>query len=247
VASAGEKFKAAVETIYLTNEWTPPEPDMPIINTPGTVQRQEIAYDGERVTSYELDRKRAEIAGPDSGAGRELRTVKLMTLSPGHGVPDLPTQSCSSHHTRSGPYVVGREVVNGDECIVVESVDTVPRSDGTEVKYYFKVWISPARGFTMCRAEASAQGGPFGEGFLLGHTEIEVRPYGDDLWGVKQVRQEEYRLDESGKSYIMMREITTFADDYQLNAPVTEEMLTVQLPSGTRVHNELIDAEYTVP
>jgi hypothetical protein len=30
-------------------------------------------------------------------------------------------------------------------------------------------------------------------------------------------------------------------------APVTDDMLALRLPSGTRVRNELVDSEYTVP
>jgi len=54
-------------------------------------------------------------------------------------------------------------------------------------------------------------------------------------------------LDQLDTRELKMETVVTVADDYQLNAPVTEEMLKVQLPSGTKVYNELIDAHYTVP
>ena len=57
----------------------------------------------------------------------------------------------------------------------------------------------------------------------------------------------QYRLDQLDTRELKIETVVTVADDYQLNAPVTEEMLRVQLPSGTKVYNELIDAHYTVP
>jgi len=62
VAAKGERYKAAVETKYLTNEWTPPEPGLPG-NTPGTVQKTVIGYDGEKVTRYDPSRGYAVISG----------------------------------------------------------------------------------------------------------------------------------------------------------------------------------------
>ncbi len=246
VASEGERFKAAVDTRYIRNEWTPPDPDLRV-NAPGTVQRQEIAYDGEKITSYEPDRNRAEISGLDSDGGRLLRTVKLMALSPGHAVPRLPTSSPSPEGVNRGPHVVARDILNGDECIVVESVRTATAADGTQQEYYSRFWVMPQKGFSVARSETEARGGMFGEGTLLSQAEIDTREYADALWGISEVRHEEYRLQDSGRPYLKSRTITAFADEYQLNGPVTKEMLTIDLPSGTKVYNELIDAEYTVP
>jgi len=248
VASAGDKFKGVAEVRYVKNETTVPESQprqQPI--EPATLLKEELACDGERIVSYKPAERRATIAGPDSRAGRRLTMMKATVLSPGHGVPNLAAGSPSPHYTRSGPYVAGREVVNGDECIVVEFVDMVTDADGNEVAYHNRSWINPERGFTVSKSESIARGGAFGEGTLLAQGEVETRQYGDGLWGISEAWTEQYALDSSGRRYLQRRNITTFAADYHFNVAVTEEMLSIDLPAGTKVHNELIDAHYTVP
>jgi len=82
---------------------------------------------------------------------------------------------------------------------------------------------------------------------LLSHGELDLRKYGDNLWGLSEVRHEQYGLDDAGERYLNIRQIFTFGKDYRLNPPVTEDMLTVDLPSGTEVFDERIDAGYVVP
>ena len=242
VASAGEKFKASVTTTYLTNEWASAG-----FNAPGTAHREELAYDGEKVTSYDPNRNWAEISGLDSDAGRQLRGLKAVVMSPGHGVPRLEQVKLPPGYEWNERRVLGREVVDGEECIAYESSHTAPGSDGAEVTYYNVMWLSPQREFTLSKSEHGIRGGRYGEGFVLAQGEVETRQYADGLWGVREVRMEEHRLDDSGKRYRNRYAVTTLADDYRLNGPVSEEMLTIQLPSGTKVYNTLIDAGYTVP
>ena len=246
VASAGEKFKASVTTTYLTNEWASAG-----FNAPGTVHREEVAYDGEKVTNYDPDRNRAEISGLDSDAGRQLRGLKAVVMIPGHGVPraELEQVKLPPGYEWNERRLLGREVVDGEECIVYEASHTAPRADGTEVTYYHRHWINPQRQFTVSKSESGIRGGPYGEGFVLATGEAETRQYADGLWSVREVRIEEHRLDDSGNPYRMRYAVTTFADDYQLNGPVSEDMLTIKLPSGTKVYNTLIDAclLYTSP
>ena len=244
VASAGEKSKASVTTTYVANEGASAG-----LNTPGTVQRWEIACDGEKVTSYYPDENRAEVSGLDSDAGRRLRATKARLMMPGHGVPEAQLEQVKlpPGYEWNERRLLGREVVDGEECIVYEASHTAPRADGTEVTYYHRHWIDPNRGFTVSKSESGIRGGPYGEGFVLATGEAETRQYADALWGVREVRIEEHRLDDSDKPYRMRYAVTTLADDYQLNGPVSEEMLTIQLPSGTKVYNTLIDAGYTVP
>jgi len=246
VALAGEKFKAAVTTTYVTNEWTPAHPGAGF-NAPGTVQRGEIAYDGEKITSYEPDRNRAEISRLESDAGRQLKLTRVVVMSPGHGVPELKQVALPPGYEWDEPRVVGREVVDGEECIVYNSSYTGSGSDGAEVTYYNVMWLNPQRACTLSKGESGIRAGRFGEGVLLTQAETETRQYAEGLWGVREVRQTQYALDDSGTRYRQRYAVTTFAEDYQLKAPVTEEMLTIDVPSGTKVYDELIDAEYTVP
>ena len=244
VASAGEKFRASVTTTYLANERASAG-----FNAPGTVHRWEIVCDGEKVTSYYPDDNRAEVSGLDSDAGHQLRATKSRLMIPGHGVPDAQLEQIKlpPGYEWNERRLLGREVVDGEECIVYEASHTAPRADGTEVTYYHRHWVNPQRQFTVSKSESGIRGGPYGEGFVLATGEVETRQYADGLWGIREVRIEEHRLDDSGNPYRMRYAVTTVADDYQLNGPVSEEMLTIQLPSGTKVYNTLIDAGYTVP
>jgi len=146
-----------------------------------------------------------------------------------------------------GPYVLGRQAVNGEDCLVVESVRTAPAGNGTQTEYY-RFWLAPQKGFSVVKAEAKARGGVFGEGeTVIAQGEAQLREYADGLWGISQVQQEQYMVDDSGRRYLNTRTITSFSKDYAINASVTDEMLAVALPSATQVHNELIDAAYSVP
>lgn len=246
VASAGDKFRAVCETRYITNEWVSRESGLPF-NPPGTVQRVDMAYDGEKVTRYEPQRGRADIAGPNSNWARELGSIRRSILSPGGGVPVVRSVARSERRDPIDPRVVGREMVNGDECIVCELAYRTPLRDGCTGTFYDHIWVNPAKGFTFAKEESGARGGLFGDGMLLAEAEIDVRKCGDDLWGLSEVRHDQYGLDDAGERYLNIREIITFGNDYRLNPTVTDDMLTVTLPSGTKVYNELIDAHYAVP
>lgn len=246
VASKGERFKASVETRYLTNEYTPREPGLPV-NTPGTVQRTVIGYDGERVTMHRPDVLYAEISGTDSQVGRTLRSVKAMAISPGIAVPRFEQVLPTSDNPNPGPYLLGRQALNGEECLVVESVRTTATGNGTQAMY-FRFWVAPQKGFSIVKEECEARGGAFSkEGAVIERAEWQTRQYGDGLWGVSRVQQEEYRVDGSGSLYLSARRTASFSEDYAVNAPVTDDMLAVTLPSGTKVYDELIDAHYVVP
>ena len=240
VASKGERFKAAVETKYLTNEWSS-------YNTPGTIQKTVLGYDGETVTRYGPARSYAEISGIDSQIGRELRNVKLMAVSPGIGVPRFEGMPPTSDNPNPGPYVLGRQTLNGEDCVVVESSYSTPTEKGTQTMYV-RFWLALQKGFSVVKSEGEARGGMFPEkGVLVDQGEAQLREYAGGLWGVSQVQQEAYMVDSSGRLYLKTRTITSFPKDYAINRSVTDEMLAVTLPSGTKVHNELIDTEYTVP
>jgi hypothetical protein len=213
------------------------------------VHKRGIACDGEKVTSYEPDRNWAEIFGPDSDSRHQLRATRAIVMSPGHGVPEWELEQIKlpPGYEWNERRLLGREVVDGKECIVYEASHTAPRADGTTVTYYHRKWVDPQRQFTLSKSESGIRGGPYGEGFVLAEAEVETRQYADGLWGVREVRMEEHRLDDSGNPYRMRYAVTTVADDYHLNGPVSEDMLTIQLPSGTKVYNTLIDAGYTVP
>jgi len=240
VALKGERYRAAVETKYLTNEWSS-------ANSPGTIQKTILGYDGEKVTRYEPLRGYAAIANLDSGIGRELRNAKILAISPGIGAPTFPEIPPTPDNPDPGSRVLGRQTVNGEDCVVVDTVSTAATAKGTQTMI-FRSWIALQKGFSLVKAEGKVRGGMFGEGeTLIAQIEAQPRECADDLWGISQVQQEEHMVDDSGRIYLSRRATTDFSKDYAINAPVTEDMLTVTLPSGTKVDNELIDSQYTIP
>ena len=98
------------------------------------------------------------------------------------------------------------------------------------------------------RFEKHLRVAPSEESVLMARFDIDTVPCGDGLWRISCWRQDQYTMSPStGEPYLSARSTVTYSDDYQLNAPVTEEMLTIDLPSGTRVNDEVIDVHYTVP
>jgi hypothetical protein len=249
VASKGDKFKVLAEVGFANNELTPTVSDPGLKPIPSrTVTRRELAYDGERVVSYKPAQHRALVASTDSNAGRDLRALKLQVLHPGNGVPTLSALSPLPNYTRNGPCAVGWELVDGDECVVVEYTDVGTGAGGAEVRYRNRFWIDPEKGFTLPKSEAWVQGGAFGQQeILLAQSQCQVRQYDVDLWGVSVAQSEQYALDSLGKWYLQRRTIITFASDYRLNTPVSDDMLAIALPSGTKVYNELLDEQSTAP
>ena len=246
VVSEGTKVRATTDKTYIRNETTTTDPGgVPI--APGTVMTTQLAFDGEKVVEYWPAENRAAIAGPESAIGSELKLITATIEDILPGVPDLDMEIPSPRYTTRGPSVVGREVVDGEDCVVVELAHVRVDSDGQEIAWYHRYWIAPDMGFIALKTEVGHRGGWFGDGMVSVERKAEPRQYSNGLWGVSRIWAQRYRLDESGTRDLEIETVVTVADDYQLNAPVTEEMLKVQLPSGTKVYNELIDAHYTVP
>jgi len=246
VVSEGTKVKVTADKTYIRNETTTTDPGaVPI--APGTVMTTQLAFDGEKVVEYWPSENRAAIADPGSAIGSKLTPIRgtIEEISP--GVPDLAKEMPSPRYTKRGPAVVGREVVDGEDCVIVELAHVRVDSDGQEIAWYHRYWIAPDMGFTALKAEFGYRGGRYGDGVVMVETEAEPRQYSNGLWGVSRIWAQRYRLDESDTRDLEIETVVTVADDYQLNAPVTEEMLKVQLPSGTKVYNELLDASYVVP
>jgi len=243
----GTKLKITVDTTYIRNDTTTTDPGGTPI-PPGTVMSKQLAFDGEKVVEYWPSENRATIADLDSVIGSQLTSIRgtIEGISP--GVPDLlGWQTFSPRYTRRDPAVVGRELLDGEECIVVEVTHLWTNADGQEITWYHRYWIAPHMGFTALQAEHGYRGGRYGDGVVSVQKQAEARQYSDGLWGLSRIWSQQYSLNESAIPHLDSETVVTVADDYQLNAPVTDEMLTIHLPSGTKVYNELIDAEYTVP
>jgi len=247
VVFSGDKCRARVETVLLTNERVLPD-DPNLVPIPlGVVRTQEIAYDDEVLVTYSPDQDAATIS---EGPGATLNGVRSLARMMATGGPDparvafgLPT------HQTQGPVVKGRQVVDGVECVVVETVYEHTPEVGDGVSLIDTFWVSPEMGFATLRMQTKYYGGKFGaEGMLAASVTAQPRQRVDGSWCLSRMETEQYALDgESGQAYLYSRTVATLADDFETNAPVTADLFSIDIPSGTSVHNALIDAEYTVP
>jgi hypothetical protein len=238
-----DRVRVLLQTRTIADEWG---------GTPGqnaaAGSQTVLGFDGEEVTYYEPDNKRASVADRSSGFGNILDGILTITHAPGHAIPaKVFDPRAWRSEWASPPQVLGRETVNGEQCVVVEVAEQRIPDKGTFTPSY-KYWISPTRGFSLVRFESHVRLAPSEEPVLTTRADIETVPAGNGLWRISSWRQDQYTISSgTGKPYLSNQSTVTYAEDYQLNAPVTDEMLTIHLPSGTRVRNELIDSEYTVP
>ena len=250
VASQGDRFKAVSETRYVEDEWAPAVSQTNTATAP-TARREEIAFNGETITFYEPDEGNAIIGDAASPhLGKLLQSVRLYTRSPGHAVPVgvLDLKPASEACLPAEPRVLGRDLIDGEECVVCEASAQVRGTTSGSVTSISRYWINPARGYSLVKAETYMQQALSLPPDLLSSVEVDTVPAADTLWRISSWRQDVYAVDfQTSRPYLSLRSTASFADDYQLNAPVTEDMLTINLPSGTKVYNELIDAQYTVP
>ncbi|NIN70090.1 MAG: hypothetical protein GTO63_36500, partial [Anaerolineae bacterium] len=71
------------------------------------------------------------------------------------------------------------------------------------------------------------------------------RQYGDDVWGPSRFTHNVYRPSKAGGDPTVVQTVTvTYPPDFQLNVPVTDEELLLEIPAGTQVYDESLDESY---
>lgn len=247
VVFSGDRCRVRTDTVLLTNDRAlPDEPHMVPVPL-GIVRTEESAYDGESLVMYSREQESATIA---EGPGSNLDWLRFLVKMMAAGGPDPARAALGPPtHERRGPVVKGRQVADGVECVVVETVYAHTPEVGDGVWLADTFWISPEMGFAAVRMETRYFGGKFGaEGMLATAVTAQPRQCDSGDWRLSRMEAEQYALDaESGGTYLRSRTLVALADGFQINVPVTEAQLSIKLPSGTKVYNELIDAEYTVP
>lgn len=77
---------------------------------------------------------------------------------------------------------------------------------------------------------------------------MEVRKLNSELWVPAKYTYVEYGKGASLlQQQVLLSKTITFDLDFQFNVPVRKDQLLINLPSGTHVRDELLNAEYTVP
>lgn len=253
LAFKGERYRLTRKVTYLQNNAAPPAASVPHLAPikPGTKIEDEIAFDGSQVTFYQPRKKTASISGTGSRGyayNEHLKSRSSASLI-GHGlfVIDWPNKQAESETLLSEKTrVIGREPVDGDECVIVERSFHLVLSDGKPATRTFLYWVSPAKGFAIPKAQRWFEGGRYGSNTLIREETAELKDYGSGVWGPAVWRMSQYELLADGTK--QTRQVTiTYAPDFRLNLAMGEDRLSLRLPSGTKVRNETLDLDYTVP
>lgn len=255
VVFSGDKFAFSAEDKIIKNLPGAPVPSDVRITEPGAVSTRRVAYDGQRVVTFMPQENEAIIGDRSTDRGRNSDLdYRLFASFRGQGLvePDnYPRAVMESRDifTRAALQIVGREIVNGDECMVVEAVyNGVFPPNGDKATYTYWFWVDPTKGFTVPRIRHWIEGGIYKEKTLIAETTGQMRQYPGGVWGPASVAYRQYKLNRvSGEYYNDIQHEIAFAPDFQLNLPVEEAEFDLVLPSGTQVTNELLSETYTVP
>lgn len=230
------------------------EPGMAV--PPGTERERLKASDGQTVISYLPGEKRAEImdAAPATGDGyASVLAFQDDVIPMLRGVVDIANIEKHIWHVSGyemqSPRIVGREDVGGDSCIVVEIVWIKPAdASHSSLTNTHQFWVAPDKGFTVPRIRVWQEGGLFWEKTLVAATDVDMRQYPGGVWGPAKVTADEYGISQAtGSVYHQMHKVITYDPGFQFGLSVANEELQLTLPSGTKVYDQLMDANYTMP
>ena len=249
VVFLGERFKLTAEEKFIKNLPAEPLPTDAVLISPGSTLTRQVAFDGEKVTRFTPQSNEATVGDRRTSFGRiGMQDFENRVSVIGDGLlnPETWTKLGPPHYIRSAPRIVGRENIEGDDCVVLEMTLTRQADPGQGIVHTFWFWVNPAKGFTVPRKCNWIKGGTYPEKTLLSETEVAVRQYADGLWGPAKETVTGHRLNStSGEYFKDQYYVTTYDADLQINAPVSDSELTLTLPSGTTVTNELLQETYT--
>lgn len=103
--------------------------------------------------------------------------------------------------------------------------------------------VDVEHGFTVPRSETEVISRATGKFVSRQEYVTQVRDYGNGMWGPVQFTMTEYDADG------LVKKSTTliYGKDFQINAPTSRDELTLNIPSGAGVDDEVVDATYTIP
>lgn len=252
VVFCGNRFRFVGASTYSRNDPLSVKKGQRTISA-GEVVHIEAAYDGEQITLASSGDDDFLVTSTSSPAGRRAYQMYLLDMNVpwvglcavGRSPSELP-----SGWSVGEPQLVGRELVEGDECLVVQTLTRLPatpgsgRSDTTSTIW---MWVNPSKGYTVPLIRKWAQGGITSERRLMTEARCKVRQYGD-VWGPSEIVVDQYGFKAGTNEYYNSTHRTILFDPaYVLNTDVSESELCLQIPPGAVVRDELMDAEYTMP
>lgn len=238
VVFTGKLFKVTTSSTIIQN--TPDRgEESQLMTPPGTEFKRIVSFDGNKVVAYSPDSGEATISDPAVGDGlNEIRVYNADASVFGHG---FISAKLADPLPPTNIRVVGRETIDGDECFVLEV------RDGYEsISSRRRIWVNPSKGYIIVRAKSWLQEGSNPE-FMNYEVNRTVREYAPGIWGPAVDTEIDYIPDRVTGSLRKNREVTTtFDQGFQVNVAVGKEDISLTLPSGTRVRDNIANAKYTV-
>lgn len=238
VVFMGKLFKTTASATIVQNTPGQGEEGQALVS-PGAESTRVVSFDGNRILEYWPGRAEARISDPTLGVGlNEIRLYNARASIFGHGfISAGPTDPVPANVR-----VVAEETINGDKCYVLEVRDGYDKIANRR-----QIWVSPTKGYFIVRVRSWLQEGSDPE-FMNYEINRTAREYAPGIWGPAVDKQTDYARDRESGSVRKSREITTtFSQDFQVNAAVGSADISLTLPSGTQVRDNIIDAEYVVP
>lgn len=250
----GDKFKFERQVKgSRTSSGSEPEPGYLIIPPDET---DIVAFDGEMMRVLEASRGQGTVCDALSPRGRhELLQHDLILAigrgrGMGNGVCDLESFRKALLYpgtTVIDPVIVGRETIDGDDCIVVEWRYEFTKATGETFRDTRRFWVNTDKGYTLKKFR-SWRGDELSDSALALEYDVTATLYAGGIWGPEKVEESQYDFDsESGKRVRKLHRVATFDAAFELNAPVSDDELSLVFPSGMEVRDEVLNAHYTVP
>lgn len=257
LAFAGDRYRLSTRTTVLRNDQRPGV-DAALMRPVGSVAEMEIAVEGDDVTWLEK-RGTQNLATRDcstSAKAKLLLDTAVSDVQPGirpggarlgKGLIDIGKLRTAeiplfSHVSMK---VIGRETIDGSECIVVQEEAIPSSSDRPTSTFVF--WVDPQKGYAIPKMRAFVQGGGFAEPTLVLEETVQLKEYKPGIWYPARVTQDLYSTKDPAKHYKDLSKVITYDPNFQVNVPVGEAELSLDLPSGTTVHDKILGTTYMVP
>lgn len=132
--------------------------------------------------------------------------------------------------------VIGTEIVNGDQCIVLENV----LRQGSKVSWNIigsTIWVDPKKDYAVVRSRQWEQSYRDKQRIIRREEDIKLRDYGNSLWGPAERTLTTYGMPPASRKTIKaFSEKWIYSPDFRYNVPVSEEELKLTLPKGTKVN-----------
>lgn len=259
VCFSGDKYRREETRVCLKNE-AGVGTEAASLMQPGSRFTKVVASDGEELTVYMPESKKATKTNVPVGKAPNQRTAmdeymqyKLRTELIIHGgltianMDEFVAYPPSKDAVISDFQVVSRETLYNDECIIVERTVQYSGKSGQTVLQTWRFWIDPDKGYLVPLIRQWIQTDT-GEKHLTDEIKTEIQQYdGFGLW-ISQVTESNYRPVKGSDQYELKSKTVTKIDPaFKFNSEVASDKLMLVLPPGTEVHDESLDASYTMP